>query len=166
MEVLTYERLDEILKTGLSKAQFLSIPTHNTMYLQYLTGIRLSEVDPTRWHILENGNYFLHTKKYNHPREFTPEQIPTEWHQAIVNQDDFSYITNHSTYERRLRIVFGRHYFMSGKKRIVSHIFRHRWAKMKKAETQDNEAVREALGEKRLSSALSYIASDIKYLEW
>lgn len=166
MNILSNLELDNVLKTGLSKARFFSIPTYNTMLLQYNTGIRLSEVDPSRWEILSNGNYYLNTKKYNHPREFTRDQIPTIWHQAIEENDNFDYITNHSTYERRLRVIFGNYYFKSGQKRVISHIFRHNWAKKKKEETKDNELVREALGEKRLSSALSYIASDIKYIKW
>jgi hypothetical protein len=164
--VLSTVRLNELIVAGMNKARLLSPATYNTMNLQYKTGIRLSEVDVSRWELLGNGNYYLNTKKYNHPREFKGDEVPEIWKRAIENGDVSSYITNHSTYERRLRLVFGKYKFVVGKKRLVSHLFRHNWAKRKKEELGTNEAVREVLGEKRLSSAISYIASDIIYTEY
>lgn len=160
------EELERLIVAGIDKARFLSTPTYNTMRLQYLTGIRLSEVDPKRWEILSDGSYYLNTKKYNHPRQFPADIIPPVWTRAIQDEDTSEYITNHSTYERRLRLMFGGYKFVIGKKRLISHLFRHNWAKKKKVELGTNEAVRQELGEKRLSSAVSYIASDILYLPY
>lgn len=165
MKALESKDLDAIIVAGIHRARQLSLPAYNTMQLQYDTGIRLSEVDTSLWMVLPNGRYFLNTKKYNHPREFLPQQIPAAWDLAIKTGDTDLYITNHRTYGRRLKLAFGGYYFKLGEKQVISHIFRHNWAKKMRIVLGSNEAVRQALGEKRLSSAVGYIASDIFYLK-
>lgn len=166
MRILSDSELEEILLTGLNRARLISLRTYNTMFLQYHTGVRLSEVMVDRWEILPNGTYYLNTRKYNQPRTFTPDQIPLIWREAIALNDDSLFCNVHSTYERRFREIFSTDCYTVGEKRLVSHIWRHNWAKKERIKLGSNEAVRQSLGEKRLSSALNYIASDIVARPW
>ena len=105
----------------------------------------------------------MHTKKYNEIREFKKEELTESLLYSIDTGETTAFDTCMMTSQRRLLSILNGKAFWSRKKRINTHIFRHNWAKNKYKELGTADAVRLAMGEKRLSSAQGYIFSEIRF---
>ena len=148
--------------------QFLETTTkaHPRYYplfdMLFRTGMRFEDCySLSRWAIVSPQVVTVQTAKGSDIRTFTESDInPYLW--AAIHAQNFSYFNfSYSTIRRYFSLAFPIPNLTVLSKPIKTHIFRHNKARMLKASGLSDLEIKAYLGERSLSSAKSYIYSNI-----
>jgi site-specific recombinase XerD len=143
-----------------TKAHPRYFPLFDTLYR---TGMRFEDCfSLVRWQILENSMVAVSTAKGSDIRLFGQSEINPSLLAAVTsgNLDFFNF--SYSTALRYFSLAFPIPNLTIGGKRVKTHIFRHNKARTLKESGLSDIEIQKYLGEKNLSSAVSYIYSTIK----
>ena len=162
MNIISASELNTVLVEAINKIKEADTVCFNTCNFLYTTGCRFSELNLDRWSQDEEGNFIVQPSKRNLERTFSPDELPEHFRNCFEAGNLFLYDRSSTTMERLIpRMLWPYDYFV-GKQRLITHIFRHNRFKQLYKVLQSREAVHTKMGEKRESSTLHYIFSEIK----
>jgi site-specific recombinase XerD len=156
--------LDQYCFLIVCKAKSRKLYFADFLLLLYNTGIRVSEVNPNLWTLKSQSIYELQPRKGNNPREISKDDLPPSFINYLIDNLDIAYRIPYSSFIRAILFLQPAIIRTAGNKNIISHIFRHNYAKKLKTSGYSDIMIQTILGEKNLSSALNYIYSDIQII--
>lgn len=162
MRLINSVELNDILSNNLEQLKYNYFDRAYSFELMFKTGCRVNEtLELNRWNIINDNEISLQPQKGNLLRVFNKSIFENNFINAIENNLPIS--TNLTT--DKLRYNLQQHFldygFIIGKKRSISHIFRHNYAKQLKLNGSTDLEIKSIMGEKKLSSAMAYIYSDV-----
>ena len=156
--------LENTLSQALSSQLLYSKELKICANMQYMTGARANDVlNFTRWTLLANGNVQLQPQKNNLLRLFTPEEIDSNFYEALVIDSNCFEGLFYRKYEYYLERILHSHIFRVNQKPVCTHLFRYNYARKMKENGFTDAEIKEKLGERQLTSAQAYIYSQISW---
>lgn len=155
---ITTEQLNNYLNQQINNSLIIkSYQAFNSFSLLLNTGIRAEEIDTNLWEKRTDGNFELIPQKRNNARIFSPSEIPILWQNAVINQNPIFYTNSYSTLLRAFHNTKNWTKIYIYTKEISIHLYRHLYARNLKELGLTDEQIKDKMGEKKQSSADSYI---------
>lgn len=153
--------LDEFCLSIVVNSKARNLYFADFLLLLYNTGIRFNERNKTLWSIKDVMSYNLKALKRNELRTVSKSLLPISFLEYLNGAIIPAYEISFSTFNRQLLYLFPSMPIYQGEKLILSHIFRHNFAKKLKIEGYSDIMIQKVMAEKMLSSAQHYIYSEI-----
>lgn len=132
--------------------------------LLYYTGIRISEVvQNENLYITTENDLFVFMPKTKRYRIIKYEPFLDEINLNLLLSINQSNYINEQNLKREIQKFSSYRRLYSGNKSIISHLFRHNFAKQQYEILKDYSKVNEKLQEQNLSVCINYIDSTIYY---
>lgn len=130
--------------------------------VQYYTGCRANDaLQFNRWSLLANGNVLLQPQKNNLIRTFIPTDLPPKFYSYLAeNYNPFVGLL-YGKYQYYVGLSLRKYSPTVGQKGVLSHLFRHNYAKKLKNLGMLDVDICQKMGEKQQVSANMYIYSQV-----
>lgn len=160
--IITDVDLNNVLQDVVYNSYYYYPVVKDVLELLLISGCRINDVlEFNRWSVVDGTKIKLKPEKNNNDRLFEESQLTSLWFNSVQNNVDLFFDINYSKVVYELKKKFDKYYFMSYNKRLLSHIFRHNYAKQLKLNGSTDLEIKNLMGEKKLSSAQNYIYSQI-----
>lgn len=157
--------LNNTMLSVLQDENLYSVELKEIAQLQYKTGCRITEaLEFNRWTLLGNGNIQLQPQKGNNLRVFDPTIVLCKYFDKVIANNNIYSNIFYRKYNYYLEKAINYHQFTIGNKAVSSHLFRHNYARLYKANGQSDDDIRIILGEVAQQSANHYIYSQIEWI--
>jgi hypothetical protein len=150
--------------THIVEQSVILFPNQHDFFVNLLnTGCRYSDLaDISNYQILANSDVLIHAPKNDNYYTFTKSELTPSLYTAIEQNNTDYYSFSYYLLERWFnRFASGIKYY-SRSKPLSLHLFRHHKAKMLKSQGYTDLQIKEALAERKLSSAENYIYSVLR----
>lgn len=152
--------LDNNLKSILLSVKKIDPYLYPSFSAMYYCGCRASEsINADLWTIKNDHSYILTPLKNNNERVFESFEVPFEFQLFLENMKLQPTSINYEKLRYRFKSFSLYPRIWIGKKESTCHLFRHNYVKRLMSAGYSHEEIRIKLGEKNLSSAMSYIES-------
>ena len=143
--------------------QFFRRFSFNDFFLKQIkqTGIRISELNKSRWQVINSSTFILTPSKQSNIRIFDISEMNETFIKYITESNFNSRLDCYSTLKSQFLTCLYNKAFVLDKKEIIFHIYRHLYIKKMYEVFKSVEYVKQKLGHKNINSTLNYINSNI-----
>jgi site-specific recombinase XerD len=152
-------------------AMLADVTTSKNFYTDYMllpyqvmraTGCRAVEaISPEMWQVVTPDVFALQPQKGNNIRIIPTVELPDLFTQVLLSDTDYVQSTTYQKLEYHLNRVIKKYDIRVGGKGVACHLYRHAYARGLKAGGASDNEIKQALGERRQSSADAYIYSQV-----
>ena len=158
--IIKSENIDSALYSVVRDSQYFCPVFYPFFSVMYSTGVRAVEVaNLERWEILTDDYVKLVTAKKNEDRLFEVKNIEPLFIKLVASQNSSIMSPSYTQLSYTFKKLFIYNEVYVGSKRSGLHLFRHNYAKQLVNKGYSTKEIQRKLGERKESSALSYISS-------
>jgi len=162
MQILTEQEINQECLNIVGRARAFDNVIFTISEMLYKTGLIFSEVmEFDRWEFNTDGTLTVKTAKFSNPRIFEVSELGENFVIALVNEEQFFRGTSPTTVRYYIKRFLNYSNLKVKNKNVSTHLFRHNKAKSLKQEGKSDVQIQAYLGEKEITSAMTYIYSTV-----
>jgi integrase len=161
MRILSTNEIRLYLENILDVALLYNPRIYNSLFIQYVTGCRVGEVNLERWAFTGNNTYLLFTEKNGGTREFLSGELPKYFENFVENKNPEMILNSYSAMNYQFTQARQGQKTYTANKQIKLHLFRHHKARQLSENGQTYTQIKDYLKIDSLNVVANYVQDNI-----